>query len=351
VNRTYKDFRYGYVVDFADIQEEFDKTNRNYFNELQSEWGDEMEHYSQLFKSPEEIDQEIQEIKEILFPFDTLNAEIFSQQITQIQERGEMLKITKALNNAKHLYNQVRLSNHVESLAKLDFQKLIVLSREANNHLALINTKDALENGVDTTNLLNIALEDILFAFTKDKEEEMVWADDLKDILQKTREALGDNFDQQDPEFISLKEELERLFKKKNLSEVTQAEMKNNIKELEKIYARAREQERKNQLLKAKYHQDEKYARLHKRLMEKDPLTDSESKLFEALQGLKRAMDDQIMQNAKILENESFVGKMTERLIFEQFNKQQLTLNSDSTKRISGMIVKEYLNEFYGKAA
>jgi type I restriction enzyme R subunit len=32
VNRTYKDFRYGYVVDFADIQKEFDKTNRAYFD-------------------------------------------------------------------------------------------------------------------------------------------------------------------------------------------------------------------------------------------------------------------------------------------------------------------------------
>ncbi|WP_204347658.1 type I restriction enzyme subunit R domain-containing protein, partial [Rhizobium laguerreae] len=46
VNRTYKDFRYGYVVDFADIRKEFDKTNRDYFDELQSELGDEIEHYS-----------------------------------------------------------------------------------------------------------------------------------------------------------------------------------------------------------------------------------------------------------------------------------------------------------------
>ena len=33
VNRTYKDHNYGYVVDFADIQDEFEKTNRDYFNE------------------------------------------------------------------------------------------------------------------------------------------------------------------------------------------------------------------------------------------------------------------------------------------------------------------------------
>ncbi|NQU65229.1 MAG: type I restriction endonuclease subunit R [SAR324 cluster bacterium] len=352
VNRRYRKFEYGYVVDFADIQKEFDKTNRDYFNELQAELGDEMEHYANLFKSPEEIDREIQEIKNALFHFDIQNAEIFSRQITQIQDRGEMLKITRALNNARSLYNLIRLAGDFEQLEKLDFQKLTILSREANNHLALINTKEALENGVDSTNLLNIALEDVIFAFTKIKEEELVLADQLKNTLQKTREALGGNFDPKDPEFISLKEELERLFKKKNLSEVTKEEMERNIKDLEKIHAKAMELERKNQLLKAKYDNDEKYARLHKRLMEKDPLTDSEGKLFAALKDLKTEVDKQILQNANMLDNENFVEKMMMRLVIDQFkNKHQIPLNPASTRRINGMIVKEYMNEYHGRAA
>nr|WP_315263202.1 DEAD/DEAH box helicase family protein [uncultured Flavobacterium sp.] len=352
VNRTYKEFRYGYVVDFADIQKEFDKTNLDYFNELQSELGDEMEHYSNLFKSQEEIELEISEIKEVLFHFNTLNAEIFSQQISQIKDRNEILKITRVLNNAKSLYNLIRLSGNYELLDKLDFHKLTVLSREANNHLALINTKEALETNIDTTNLLNIALEDVIFAFVKVKEEEMVLADQLKDILQKTREMLGGNFDQKAPKFISLKEELERLFKKKNLNEVTKEEMESNIAALEKIYAKAKELDRRNQLLKAKYDNDEKYARLHKRLMEKDPLTDTESKLFEALQGLKKEVDNQILQNSKLLENESFVERMMMRLVIDQFkNKQNIPLDAAATKRINGMIVKEYMNEFYGRVA
>ena len=350
VNRTYKDFRYGYVVDFADIQKEFDKTNQDYFNELQSELGDEMEHYSNIFKSQEEINSEIDEIKEVLFHFDTKNAEIFSQQISQINDRSEILKITRVLNNAKSLYNLIRLSGNYELLEQLDFHKLTVLSRDANNRLALINSKEALENNVDTSNLLNIALEDVIFAFVKVKEEEMVLADQLKNILQKTREMLGGNFDQKALEFISLKEELERLFKKKNLNEVTKEEMEANIKALEIVYAKAKELDRKNQLLRAKYDNDEKYARLHKRLMEKDPLTDSEAKLFEALQGLKKEVDAQIIQNSKMLENESFVERMMMRLVIDQFkNKQHIPLDAATTKRINGMIVKEYMNEFYGK--
>jgi len=352
VNRTYKSFRYGYVVDFADIEEEFNKTNQDYFNELQDELDNEMEHYSNLFKTPAEIEKDIQHIKEVLFHFDTQNKEIFSQQISQINSRAELLKITKALNTARELYNQIRLSGNYDLLEKLDFQMLTVLAREANNRLALIHASEVLESNDETTNLLNLALEDVIFAFTKIKEEEMVLADRLRNILQRTREKLGGNFDQKDPVFISLKEELERLFKKKNLSEVTKEEMEANIKALNEIYDKARELERKNQLLRAKYQNDEKYARVHKRLMEKDPLTPSEAKLFEVLSGLKKEVDTQILQNANILENESFVEKMILRLVIDQIkNKHQMPLDAATSKRINQLIVREYMNEFLGKAA
>jgi type I restriction enzyme R subunit len=352
VNRTYKNFRYGYVVDFADIQKEFDKTNRAYFDELQSELGDEMQHYSNIFKSAEEITEEIKQIKDILFKYDTKNGEVFSQQITQISDRKQMLEIVKVLNNTRELYNIIRLSGNYEMLDKLDFHKLTQLSRAANDRLTLINTKEALENNVDTSNLLNIALEDVLFAFVKVKEEEMVLADQLKDILQKTRESLGGNFDPKDPMFVSLKEELERLFKKKNLNEVTKEEMERNIKELQDIYNASKELERKNQLLKAKYDNDAKYARLHKRLMEKDPLTDSESKLFEALQSLKKEVDTQILQNSKMMENESYVERMMAKMVIEQLKKKHnLPLDAEQAKAINGLMVKEYMNEFYGLVA
>ena len=51
------------MVDFADIRQEFDATNKAYFDELQLELGNEIEHYSNLFKSQDEITQEIEAIK------------------------------------------------------------------------------------------------------------------------------------------------------------------------------------------------------------------------------------------------------------------------------------------------
>ena len=168
------------------------------------------------------------------------------------------------------------LSGDYEMIKKLDFKQLAILSREANNRLALINLKENLENNVDGTNLLNTALEDVIFAFTKVGEGEMLLADELKDTLQKTREKLGGNFDPQDPKFISLKEELERLFSKKNLSEVSQQEMENNIEALKEINAKANELERTNQLLKLNMITMKSMSGCINP-MEKDPLTESES--------------------------------------------------------------------------
>ena len=352
VNRTYGDFRYGYVVDFADIEAEFDKTNKAYFDELQAELGDDLQHYSNLFLKPEEVEIEIAAIKEALFHFNTENAELFSQQVTEINDRGTMLEIVKALNTAKGLYNLIRLSGNYELLEKLDFRKLTTLSRMADARLALINQKESIESGSETANLLNVALEHVLFAFTKVKEEEMVLADALKDILRKTREMLAGNFDPRSPEFISLKEELERLFKKKNLNEVTKEEMEANIDALQIIFAKAKEDERKNQLLRAKYDNDAKYARIHKRLLEKGEPTKVESLLCEALNGLKQAADGQILKNARMLGNERFVERMLMKHVLEQFEtKNNIPLSAEETRYINTLVVREYLNEYNGQAA
>ncbi len=351
VNRTYKNFRYGYVVDFADIRAEFDATNKAYFDELQAELGDEMEFYSNLFKSKEDIENEIAEIKEILFHFDTTNAELFSQQITQIQDREKVILIKKVLGNVKSLYNLIRLFGHYYLLDKVDFKKLSQLYRIAEDHLALLNTQEALKNNIDNTNLLNVALEDVLFHFTKISEEELILADQLKDTLRKTRETLASNFDKKDPEFISLYDELKRLFDKKNLDEITQDEMRQNIGALTLIYERIKELNRQNNLLKDKYSNDPKYARIHKRLVEKGTISKKESLIFEALKNVKSEADLQVLQNTKLLNNESYFSGEMMRLIIEQFkNKNKINLNAESSKYINNLVVNEYINEFYGRA-
>ncbi len=350
VNRTYGKHRFGYVVDFVDIRRQFDLTNQAYLQELNDELGDEAEHYSHLFKSSEEILTDIEGIKDALFHFDTSNAEIFSQQITAITDRSQMREIIRALEDARGLYNLIRLTGRYGLLEELDFRKLALLSTEANNHLALLNQREALESGHAETGLLNIALEEVLFTFRKVSESELRIADELRDILRRTREGLASNFDPRDPEFVSLREELERLFRSRNLSEITTDEMRENIAALTDIHARARELERKNQLLRAKYANDEKYARLHKRLMEKGEPTPNERKLFEALSALKTEADARISQNAQLLTNPAYAEKMMARIIIEQLmTAHQLPLTAEGCQFISNLVLKEYLAEFQGQ--
>jgi len=347
VNRTYKDFRYGYVVDFADISKEFDETNRRYLEELQGELGNEMEQYSKLFKSKDEIAAEIEHIKDVLFRFNIENAELFSQQLNEIHDRETVLTLKKALADAKSLYNLIRLQGEYAFLEQLDFQKLNWLYRETSNHLDLLNLKATIEQGADTTNLLNIALEDVIFRFIKIGEEELVLADKLKNTLRQTREALASNFDQQDPKFVTLKEELERLFKKKNLSEVTQDEMNANIDALNKIHERIKELNRQNNQLRQKYHGDAKYTRIHKRLLERGGMSDSERKIFEALMGIKQDADAQVLQNTRILDNESYFERAMMPLVISRFiDQQQIKLNADASRYINHLVVAEYLKEF-----
>lgn len=346
VNRTYKDFRYGYVVDFADISSEFDKTNKAYFDELQLELGDEFEHYSQLLKSTEEIEQEISDIKDVLFRFDTQNKEEFSKQITLIEDRIKILELKKSLENARSLYNMIRLYNYTDLLDKLDFHILNDLYKQTCDRLELLNLKDKLDNQADMSGLLNTALEDVIFMFQKIGEEELILADELKNTLRQTREAFSSNFDTKDPEFISLREELERLFKNKKLSEVKQSEMTENIVYLNKIHDQIKELNRQNNLLKAKYKHDPKYTRIHKRIIECGDVSQSERQIFDALNAIKEDADEKVVNMTKILDNEGYFQKMMMPLIINHFNHHKMKLNIHASENINNLVVAEYLKEF-----
>ncbi|OGU55947.1 MAG: hypothetical protein A2X64_08970 [Ignavibacteria bacterium GWF2_33_9] len=323
-------------------------TNKAYFEELQAELGNEMQNYSNLFKSKEEIEDEIRDIKEKLFHYDLNNAELFSQQISQIEDRKKILEIKKALENARNLYNIIRMYGHFDLLDKMDFKKFNKLYNETIRHLELLNLKEKIANSVDTTNLLNVALENILFMFRKISEDEIIIADQLKDILRKTREALGGNFDKKDSEFVSLYDELKRLFNKKNLDEITQEEMKLNIGSLQQIFDKVAELNRKNNLLKAKYENDSKYARIHKRILEKGNISKKESEICETLLDIKTQADEKILINTRLLENESYFYQMLIQIVIGSFIKKKIELDTESAKYINACLSKEYMNEYQG---
>lgn len=349
VNRRYRKFRYGYVVDFADIQSEFDKANKNYYDELSAELGDEMQHYSNLFKSADEIRADIEAIREALFDYSLDDAELFSQQVGAIEDRQALLAIVKALATARELYNLIRLSGQDELKSLLDFDKLRQLHIEAQNALAALNLKQQLERAHDTSSLLNQALEDVVFRFEKIGEAELKLADELKDILRRTRETLGGTQDPADPKWIALKQELERLFKAKKLSEVGQEDMRANIGALREIERKARALNNDNANLQSRYSGDAKIMRVHKRLFESRRLGDSQTRMHAALSGIKHEVDDAVLGNHALLGNPAFFERQVMPIVIRNFrDASPPEPDADTRRLIQQLLVNEYLNESQG---
>lgn len=347
VNRPYKTFKYGYVVDFADIRKEFDKTNKEYFKELQQELGDETKNYSNLFKSAEEIDKEIREIKEKLFLYDFSNLEDFQKIISQITDKKEITELRKCLDNLKSLYNIIKIMGYTELLDKFSFDRVNKLYNEVANRIDIINLKENLENATDNTNLLNIALEKLQFTFRKIATHELQIADKFRSELERARKELEGNFDKKDPRFISLFEELKRLFKKKNIEELTSTEMDDAIKDLKKIYEQANTLNNKDAMLAAKYENDTKFARIHKRIKEHNMnVLNSDLLLHETLLYIKHETDKTVVNNQAILNNQDYFAEATKRTILETLEDKGIR-DLNVVRFFNNTLVNEY---FYQRA-
>ena len=105
-----------------------------------------------------------------------------------------------------------------------------------------------------------------------------------------------------------------------------------------------------NELIKSKYENDEKYARIHKKLIKIDNFSKSEAKLILALNKLKNETDKKILQNSNLLKNESYIKTMITRITIDQFKSSgDFDLNLENTNLISNMVSSEYLNEYNNK--
>lgn len=345
VNRPYKTFRYGYVVDFADIRSEFDKTNKAYFEELQSELGDEFEKYRNIFKSQEEIEQDLKSIQDKLFLYATDNAELFSQQITALDDKSELLSLRQALDTYKELLNIMKLFGYDELAKKFSMERLHAMLTEVNNRISIINLKQNMQKSEDMTELLNTALDQVEFHFRKVSESEMVIADQFQDILEKTRRELERSLDPKDPEYVSLLDELKRIFKKKNIEELTADEMKEHIQDLERIRKAAAQQNLRDQMLCSKYGNDAKYMRTHKRLKASPPPIGADSVIFDVLMGVKAAVDQKVLKNQRMMDNHAFFFQEIMPSIIQSCRKSGVKPTLDQVKFIDQCISTEYFAE------
>ena len=349
VNRPYKDFRYGYIVDFADIRKEFDITNAAYFAELKDELGNELDNYSNLFISKEEVISTVNQIRSDLFIYNLENAEEFSKQISAIKDKKTMRNIIASLEEGRNLYNLIRLMNFEDLLQILDFKKINLLHNEASNHLNLLNLRDRVENAEETKMLLNSALEDVVFMFRKDGEGELKIGE-MKGRAKQVREALERNLDKSDPEFLLLFEELRRILSKSNIGEDLIGNVDADILDLTELLEKVKVLNHKNELLAQKYGGDAKFVRVHKSLRtESTTLTDIE--IFELLDELRIVLNNLVESNERILNNRGYFEATIEQSLAIIFERQPSYENEINLEKLKLHVANEYFDEFEGAVA
>lgn len=346
VNRPYKDYHYGYVVDFANIKAEFDKTNQAYFEELQAELGDEVQNYSDIFKSKEDIEADLKNVKNQLFLYDTENVVLFINQINGIDDKKQLLDLKKALEDYKILNNLIRMFGYDELAQNFDIQKAIQLLNEVNNRISIINFKQNVQSSEDMSGVLNMALDQIDFQFRKIGEEELVIADAFRNSLEKTRREIVERcLDPQDPEYITLLDELKRIFKKKNIEELTSDEMKKMTEELDALRKKAEQHNHADQMLAAKYGGDVKFMRTHKRIMGTPPPIADAMTVHKILMFVKAKADDQIAHNESVLDNEAFFMKSLQPYIITACRQEGTKVSMQQVKFIDTCLSQEYFAE------
>lgn len=251
VNRPYKDMRYGFLIDFADIKRNFEETNEAYLQELnrfndvkETGEGNNTETFAQVIENKEEIFEQMKEIRQVLFDYSYDNAEDFSTEISTEEDKAVLLDLKHALVAAKNMANIVRTfgdDKMREQFSKLELTKLPELLSEVQHRINIINQKEAFKMSDETKLLINEAMLDIEFDFSKIGSEELHIIGGtraLKEKWQRAITAFTNNFDQDDPEFVTLREAFTERFKEHGFVVDTVAKFNEETKALDDVMKR-----------------------------------------------------------------------------------------------------------------
>lgn len=377
VNRPYKDMRYGFLIDFADIKRNFDETNEAYLQELnrfndidEAGEGNATNTFTQVIEDKEEILAQMKQIRQTLFDYSYDNAEEFSSEISTEEDKTVLLDLKHALTAAKNMANIVRTFGDEDmkmKFAKLEISKLPELLSEVQHRINIINQKEAFSVSEDTKMLINEAMLDIEFNFSKIGQEEMkliAGGMELKEKWQRTITSFTQNFDQDDPEFISLREAFMERFKEYGFVVDTIAKFNEEAKALDEIIQRLQELQKRNNALVKKYKGDVKFARVHKRIREANQERKEQGKkpmfsfldeeIMVILNIIKDDIDAKVYDRNDILKKDTYFGRTVLSLINNcLYQFPQIQPEMDDYKFIQQRISQQYINQYnatYGVA-
>lgn len=355
VNRPYKDMKYGYVVDFANIEEEYSKTNKEYQEELEHEVGkDNIQNTDRLLVSMDEAKKRVDEAKKVLDNYELGNPEIFSRQLNLEDDRNVVRTVLNSLEDMRSLQNMLTSqgSNADEVVEISDIHNLI---KAAKNRLDLLGFIDNSDENANAKQLLNIALENIEFSFEKRGEGELEIQEQYKQSVEHARQQLKACVDTDDPEYRSILEEFLRLFRKKEMESQEEFNMHKKVQNVNDILRRIKKLNERDALEAIKYNGDTKFVRVEKRLKEKDKeeterkvmprnyaWTEEKEKMTIILLAIKEDVDDVYFHNQSILEVPEYFKKNILTYVTRHFKEEAVRTDREVRKYVSEIINREY---------
>ena len=370
VNRPYPGMRYGFVIDFADIKRNFQETNEAYLQELNrfndvDETGESAatDTFTQVIEDKEEILKQMKQVRQTLFDYSYDNAEEFSSEISTEEDKAVLLDLKQALEAAKNMANIVRTfgdDDMKEQFAKLEITKLPQLLSEVQRRIGIINQKEAFSIGDETKTLINEAMMDIEFTFSKIGQEEMHLISggiELKEKWQRTITSFTQNFDQDDPEFISLRDAFMEQFKEHGFVIDSIAKFNEETQALDEIIVRLQDLQKRNNALVKKYKGDEKFARVHKRICEvnkqrkekgqKPMFSFLDEEIAAILNIIKEDVDAKVYDRNDILKKDAYFNRTVMALINGcLYHFPQIKPEMDDYKFIQTRISQQYINQY-----
>ncbi|SHL70326.1 type I restriction enzyme, R subunit [Xylanibacter ruminicola] len=353
VNRPYLSLPYGHVVDFANIEAEYNKTNAQYQKELEEETGDSSETYTKLFVSVEEAVKRVKDANNVLKEYDVNNLDIFARQVNLISDKKELHTIEHALENVRDLENML-VAQGTETEDLVTIKEIKNLLKIVTRRLDWVNFEQSTNEQESLQQMLNEQLENISFSFYKEGEGELVLQQQFKETVRSTRQQLSQCIDPEDPQFVSLLDEFKRVLKKKDMEE-QEFNMAERVANLNDILKRVSILNEKDRILSLQYHNDLKFARIHKRLEQREQQesttpnpygwSKNKQKLNAVLLSIKEKTDDCYMHNEDLTSNAEYFTRKIVTFISQTFDVEQIGSTRPVRQYIGEVINREYQNE------
>lgn len=211
----------------------------------------------------------------------------------------------------------------------------------------------------ETKQIVNQAMEDIEFSFKAISKEEMKIISggvELKEKWKKTINEFTDNFDPDDPEYITLREAFMQRFKEHGFVIDSIKEFNEQSEALEDVLKKLAEIKRKNTVILRKYNGDTKFARVHKRIKEenerrimtsKAPIASAyDEDIVDILKAIKRNIDGKVYDRNDILKKDTYFEQTVMKEITDSMNELNFSNSREDRFFIQFRISREYLDQY-----